>query len=83
MLTELSDVHKEDWADVIKLQKSWIGAVDGVTFDWNIEGVSLNVSLPVWTNKPELVYKVGFIAVKSGSMLDAMQVTLFRCAVFI
>lgn len=61
----------------MNLQKSWIGDINGVGFDWNVEGkLNSKVTLPVWTEKPEYIYDVGFIAVQPGSMLDVMQVCL-------
>lgn len=76
LLKELPNFQKEDWADIVNLQKSWIGDVNGVCFDWNVEGkVTFKVTLPVWTEKPENVYDVSFIAVQPGSMLDVMQDT--------
>lgn len=75
LLKELSNVHKEDWADIVNLQKSWIGNVNGVCFDWNVEGkLNSTISLPVWTEKPENIFDVDFIAVQPESMLDVMQV---------
>ncbi|XP_034237398.1 probable leucine--tRNA ligase, mitochondrial [Thrips palmi] len=76
LLQELSNFQTEDWSEIVNLQKSWIGDVNGVSFDWIVEG-KLNsvVTLPVWTNKPEDVHDVGFIAIQPGSMLDVMQGT--------
>ncbi|XP_026288385.1 probable leucine--tRNA ligase, mitochondrial [Frankliniella occidentalis] len=73
LLKELETLQKEDWADIINLQKSWIGEADGVAFDWKIEGLSSDLSIPVWTSKPKLVNRVEFIAVEQGSMLDVLQ----------
>ncbi|KAK3933294.1 putative leucine--tRNA ligase, mitochondrial [Frankliniella fusca] len=73
LLKGLETLQKEDWDDVIKLQKSWIGEANGVVFDWNIEGLSSELSIPIWTSKPELLNKVEFIAVKPGSVLDVVQ----------
>lgn len=64
---------------MVNLQKSWIGNVNGVLFDWNVQATTSNlcgVSIPIWTDQPSNVLKVNFIAVTPGSMLDAMQVIL-------
>lgn len=73
LLKELKNFSKDDWADVVNLQRSWIGEVDGTVFDWIIEGGAFTIPLPIYTANPEHVLKVGFIAVKPESMLDVMQ----------
>ena len=77
LLKELETFHKQDWADVVNLQRAWIGEVNGTVFDWIIDGAVPGLLLPIWTDKPEHMYKVGFIAVKQGTMLDIMQVMVY------
>lgn len=62
----------QDWRDITKLQKHWIGNCNGVSFDFKILGEdSQNLDiLTLWTSKPELMPNAKFVTVKSGSKLS-------------
>lgn len=66
----LNDSQLEDWRDIIKLQKHWIGECTGVTFDFAIVGNDVNDKISVWTEKPHLILHAKFIAVTENSKLS-------------
>lgn len=65
----LSDPQLQDWRDIIKLQKHWIGECNGVIFDFKLIGNNVNDIITVWTSKPEFIANSKFITVKSDSKL--------------
>lgn len=69
-LTEgLEEMTEEDWGDIIKLQRHWIGECDGYNFDLPVKEVN-NTTLTVWTRNPESLKTAQFVALKSGHILD-------------
>ena len=69
-LTEgLADMTEEDWGDIIKMQRHWIGECDGYIFDLPLKEVN-HTTLTVWTRNPESLKTAQFVAVKSGHILD-------------
>ncbi|XP_028146310.1 probable leucine--tRNA ligase, mitochondrial [Diabrotica virgifera virgifera] len=68
LLDGLNDPILQDWRDIIKLQKHWIGDCDGVNFDFTIEGNNKEF-LTLWTSTPEYVENVKFVAVTSDNIL--------------
>ncbi|KAG5875054.1 hypothetical protein JTB14_026185 [Gonioctena quinquepunctata] len=70
LLRGLDDPLLEDWRDIIKLQKHWIGDCDGVCFDFKIvKGVGDGDFMTLWTSKPEHVENVKFVAVGADNIL--------------
>lgn len=58
----------EDWRDIVDLQKQWIGACDGVRFEFSLEGHEGELSF--WVDNPEDLPKARFVTVLPGSVLD-------------
>ncbi|XP_044270469.1 probable leucine--tRNA ligase, mitochondrial [Tribolium madens] len=67
LLEGLDDPLLQDWRDVIKLQKHWIGDCDGVNFDFKVKGG--DDFLTLWTPKPEAINSVKFVALDSKHVL--------------
>lgn len=66
----LDDSVLHDWRDVIKMQRHWIGNCDGVTFDFKLKNYENNNSfITLWTDKPQNVEDVKFIAVRNNHIL--------------
>ncbi|XP_071445476.1 leucine--tRNA ligase, mitochondrial isoform X2 [Hetaerina americana] len=73
----LQDPALVDWRDVIKLQRHWIGACDGTTFDFEVslEGQRQHSwTIAVWTQCPECILGVSFIAVRPESSIHSLCV---------
>lgn len=66
LMKGLNDPILEDWRDIIKLQRHWIGNCDG----WNFELKAGKYSLTVWTKSPQDFIYAGFIAVKKDHWLN-------------
>lgn len=68
LLDGLDDTKLEDWKDIIKLQKHWIGDCNGYNFNLNVENTKTVLSL--WTQTPEYLRNADFIAIKSDHILN-------------
>ncbi len=69
-LTEgLNDMTEEDWGDITKLQKHWIGECNGYIFELPLSDLSKG-TLSVWTSNPESLKSAQFIALKSEHILN-------------
>lgn len=72
----LDDPALQDWDDVIKMQKNWIGEPSGYQFHldlFTINNETLKEKLKhitVWTDKPEQLMNPGFIAIKTTHSLN-------------
>ncbi|GLV45797.1 Leucyl-tRNA synthetase mitochondrial [Carabus blaptoides fortunei] len=76
LLDHLDDPQLQDWRDIIKLQKHWIGECNGVSFDFKLIGTESSQSkdiLTLWTSKPELMTMAKFVTVKSSSKLGGYK----------
>lgn len=73
LLEGLNDSVLHDWRDIIKLQKHWIGDCNGVHFDFKICDSCDLVSL--WTDLPEYIEHVKFVAVSSSHILAKKEIT--------
>lgn len=62
LLEGLDDPILDDWRDIIKLQKHWIGECDGVKFDFAIQN-SNDEFITLWTSTPEYVENTEFVAI--------------------
>ncbi|XP_062565884.1 leucine--tRNA ligase, mitochondrial [Armigeres subalbatus] len=62
----LADPTLEDWKDITKLQKHWIGECDGYNFELKIVGEKKTI--PVWTKYPEQLKEALFVAVRPTSI---------------
>lgn len=63
----LDDPILEDWKDIIKLQKHWIGDCDGYGFELKVEGHDSMIN--VWTRDPTELLKVNFITLSPEHVL--------------
>lgn len=69
-LTEgLNEMKEEDWGDIIKLQRHWIGECDGYLFELPLTEAHLG-TVTVWTPNPELLKSAEFVALKSCHILN-------------
>ncbi|XP_060534857.1 probable leucine--tRNA ligase, mitochondrial [Cylas formicarius] len=64
----LADPTLEDWRDIKKLQRHWIGECAGVNFDFFVDGVDSD-RVTVWTDKPEYIKHVKFVVVAGSHAL--------------
>lgn len=69
LLEGLDDSVLQDWRDVIKLQKHWIGECNGVNFDFKIKGS--DDFLTLWTSTPEAINSAKFIAITPKHIIGA------------
>lgn len=66
----LDDSVLQDWRDIIKIQRNWIGECNGVTFNFKLKHYKDNHHfITLWTNKPENVDDIKFIAVTNNHIL--------------
>lgn len=75
LLNELDKMKPNEWLDIIKIQKNWIGDCNGYKFSLNLYFVNDSVkkqleSIFVWTEKPEELQNAGFIAIKQEHLLN-------------
>lgn len=67
----LSTLNAEDWKDIIKVQKHWIGECDGWSFNMDISGGAPPIKdLTLWTQSPEYLLSDCFVAIKSSHLLN-------------
>lgn len=62
----LNDPILQDWRDIVKLQRHWIGKCDG----WNFELRAGKQPMTVWTSSPQDLIYAGFIAIKKDHWLN-------------
>jgi leucyl-tRNA synthetase len=62
----LDDPILQDWRDIVKLQKHWIGHCDG----WNFDLKAGKQTITVWSKSPEDFIRAGFIAIKKENLLN-------------
>lgn len=66
----------EDWHDIVKIQKHWMGEPNGYSFDLELFYVNVDDdkirprNITVWTQNPEYMKNVGFIAIKPEHVLN-------------
>lgn len=60
----LNDPILEDWKDIIKLQKHWIGECNGNSFNLAIDGTSIVIT--IWTEHPEDLTTAQFIVARTS-----------------
>ncbi|XP_064466582.1 leucine--tRNA ligase, mitochondrial-like isoform X2 [Ornithodoros turicata] len=67
----LNDPLLQGWDDVVNMQRGWIGECTGYAFSWTlfVDGQQLEDPLAVWTEHPELLYGVSFVAVSKDHIL--------------
>lgn len=62
----------DDWKDIIKLQKHWIGECDGFTFDLPADNGGI---VNVWTKTPEHLEIAAFIAISKEHALNKDKIS--------
>ncbi|XP_018325351.1 probable leucine--tRNA ligase, mitochondrial isoform X2 [Agrilus planipennis] len=77
LLDGLDDKTLQDWQDIIKIQKHWIGQCNGVSFDFNIVQDTCNiltdqVTFTVWTWLPEYIDHAKFVVVSKQHPFSKM-----------
>lgn len=81
LLDGLDDPSLEDWRDVIKLQKHWIGECNGFAFDLRVEYKNQPDSkdncrlktITLWTDQPSDFKSASFVVVKEDHVLAKMS----------
>jgi leucyl-tRNA synthetase len=68
----LDDPTLQNWRDIIKIQKNWIGEPNGTNIDFKM-AEDQNDVLTAWTDMPEFINEVAFIGVSSGHLLDRKE----------
>lgn len=71
LFSGLDDPLLQDWRDIVKLQKHWIGDCDG----WNFELKAGNKPVTVWSKTPQDLIYAGFIAIKSDHWLNESKIS--------
>src|SRR5690349_7320150 len=66
----LDDPTLEDWRDIAKIQKHWIGESDG----WNFEMRARKHEVTVWTKNPEDLIYAGFLAINKEHQLNVNKI---------
>lgn len=70
----LSELNAEDWKDIIKVQKHWIGECDGYSFNLRLTGEDSEQApiknVTIWTQTPEYLLGDCFVALKSCHLLN-------------
>ena len=71
LLDGLKDPSLREWWDIIKLQKHWIGDCTGTNIEFEIIGniPEIPKTLTLWTDHPESIENIKFIAVSTNSIL--------------
>lgn len=64
----LQEMTEENWGDIIKLQRHWIGECEGYNFDLPLKEVD-QTNVTIWTRNPESLKSTLFIALKSSHIL--------------
>uniref|UniRef100_A0A1Q3F4U7 leucine--tRNA ligase n=1 Tax=Culex tarsalis TaxID=7177 RepID=A0A1Q3F4U7_CULTA len=72
LLDGLSDPTLEDWKDIVKLQKHWIGDCDGYTFELKVVGEDRRI--PIWTQRPKHLKEALFVAINSEHLLNSSKI---------
>lgn len=72
LLDGLNDALLDDWNDVIKLQRHWIGQCNGVNFDFMVADGG-NEFVTVWTPNPEYIEYTKFLAVNENHILTMRE----------
>ncbi|XP_042213809.1 probable leucine--tRNA ligase, mitochondrial isoform X1 [Homarus americanus] len=79
LLDGLSDPLLENWSDIIKIQRHWIGDCVGFRVEMTVVCVNseeeklapMSGKIYLWMAQPELLHGISFIGVRSGHKLDS------------
>lgn len=90
LLDGLNDEGLQDWRDIIKLQRHWIGECDGYRFEMPLEyddtdgdaTTTLRLrSVSLWTRRPEELRRASFVAVSPEHLLAKLDANAANDAV--
>lgn len=70
LLAGLDDPTLQDWRDIVKVQKHWVGECDG----WNFELSVGKRLVTVWSKNPQDLIYAGFIAIKNDHWLNEKKI---------
>lgn len=79
LLDGLDDTSLEDWRDIIKLQKHWIGQCDGYSFDLQVNYGQDNTTdtrlktVTLWTDRAADLREAAFVVVKAEHVLAKLS----------
>lgn len=82
LLDGLNDEGLQDWRDIIKLQRHWIGECDGYRFEMPLEyddgtnndDATLRLrSISLWTRRPEELLHATFVAISPDHLLSKLD----------
>ncbi|CAN8007614.1 unnamed protein product, partial [Ixodes pacificus] len=79
LLLGLEDPTLRDWDEVLAMQRGWIGECTGFAFSWPLYADAADGSsptsdfLPIWTEHPELLAGVAFVAVSPDHLLAGLS----------
>ncbi|XP_052863377.1 leucine--tRNA ligase, mitochondrial [Anopheles cruzii] len=74
LLDGLNDTELEDWKDIIKLQRHWIGECDGYAFELPV-AQDRNESVSIWTREPSDLKNALFIVLHPANLLNISKRT--------
>ncbi|KFB37367.1 hypothetical protein ZHAS_00004663 [Anopheles sinensis] len=77
LLDGLSDPTLEDWKDIIKLQRHWIGECEGYAFELPLV-TDAKTHVSVWTREPVDLNNALFVAINPSNLLNSEKRT--ECA---
>lgn len=67
----LDDPSLENWKDIVKIQRNWIGECTGTSVEFKLDDI--DQKLTVWTDRPELLSLVAFIGIGPDHILNQDQ----------
>ncbi|XP_049535379.1 leucine--tRNA ligase, mitochondrial [Anopheles darlingi] len=73
LLEGLSDPSLEDWKDIIKLQRHWIGECEGYAFELPLADKAKGASISIWTREPSDLRNALFIALHPSNLLNTSK----------
>ncbi|XP_050100834.1 probable leucine--tRNA ligase, mitochondrial [Anopheles aquasalis] len=73
LLEGLNDPSLEDWKDIIKLQRHWIGECEGYAFELPLADDAKGASISIWTREPTDLRKALFIALHPSNLLNTSK----------
>lgn len=68
LLDGLNDSILDNWKDIVKLQKHWIGECNGVRFDFWVKN-SKDDFITLWTSTPEYIENTAFVALNANHIM--------------
>ncbi|XP_034946291.1 probable leucine--tRNA ligase, mitochondrial [Chelonus insularis] len=80
LLDGLNDPLLQEWRDVIKIQKHWIGECNGISIEFQLisDLPEKPQTLNLWTDRPELIEHAKFVAVSKSNFLATSKIKDFN-----